>query len=1187
MSSSRAGALIALAALLWTAGAMQAGTAHAFKSKNHVIIANRVLERVNAGEVGQMDADLRQALRDFPAYFRAGTLGPDNFPDIVAGQVWVHVDNGGNLATQTPMEQRPSNAWRSIDYGMYMLMRARQEVVINRTEGLQALAFAYGYLGHMIADGHAHSYVNEYAGGRWELFQGEGLFGVFTEEVKHYAVEGLLDQFLPRVDQSALEIRAPRKFLYRLMTEEIRTTSSNGTPVAQAGPAGRFGGAYYEELIKIRDRLDELSDNQNWSDTEAIDWVIKVNDIMLKVATLGSDVGNPIADVEHFFGQRARMVDVFLEEWIWLSECIAQNFVWQSNLRPSDRLNNPVLWRTDACHAIDFEPQGSALGSLYGGKLNEAAHGPYEDPGSVDNNLDRMKEFLQVAFLELLKFDPVRDIGSLNKVKSILPICEPLIPWGDCTNACQKAKETCLSSYCSGCPKKNGEYDCSVGDGRLASCIANALSPWSLILPPGIDILASGRCFACADNTATLRNFMSWQCAEAINIGSGGACSLCDQAPICKAIDGIQDLNRLIEQRIQPIALRMLQPMIDRVQAQVLGAIFGQHVEDLYTAVAMFKAANGNLGTIWLVNVAFLKEDLRAGGVDYLRQILSDGFGVPKALLVGLTTAEAIANAVFPFLPNKAIWGGTQSEQQKSFTDFVRHLFTLANDEICKLESSDPGFWLNRIPTIDHTHGPAHAFAKLMEQLRLLVGRPGPTATKLLSDMAGFAIDPNNVANLTASLSSFPPTANAVTTTLLSVTRDGNRNPNNANQPYTQFTSSICKVHPHLLCDGIASLDDPNNQTAFQYPVEALPPEHVAGAPFPTLANPFPDFDRSVVPWAPRHVIWRKDYVGPEGRCKVGYTAFTPATDSARMQDYLARLLRPNDCSTPPPRCTLATHNGHEYWFCSDSLLWRDARQACRLSGLDLARIDNAAENTFVRQRIGNRITWLGGSDLEQTESWVWPDQTQFWEGNFLGNAFGGRFTNWGFGEPNLGIFVDHCAQMHTDGSWRADWCGNRRPFVCETPVRQPLGTPLPTCTFGSLQGKDYWFCRGQHTRVQASQHCQAQGMQLVQVDSAAENTFLRDNTARDAWLGATDIGIEGAWLWPNNVRFWQGGPFGQRLGTSFTNWSLLEPNDLLGEDCAIIQRTNGQWNDIPCANTASFVCEGDSSVAGQTCDAR
>ena len=122
MSSSRAGALVALAAVLWTAGAMQAGTAHAFKSKNHVIIANRVLDRVNAGDVGQMDADLRQALRDFPAYFRAGTLGPDNFPDIVAGQVWVHVNNGepsdfnGNrfVDASVPMEQRPTDLWRSI-----------------------------------------------------------------------------------------------------------------------------------------------------------------------------------------------------------------------------------------------------------------------------------------------------------------------------------------------------------------------------------------------------------------------------------------------------------------------------------------------------------------------------------------------------------------------------------------------------------------------------------------------------------------------------------------------------------------------------------------------------------------------------------------------------------------------------------------------------------------------------------------------------------------------------------------------------------------------------------------------------------------------------------------------------------------------------------------------------------------
>lgn len=63
-----------------------------------------------------------EAVTEFPEYFRAGSIGPDGFPDLIAGQLWVHVNNGkenGGLDSSVPFEQRNVDQWRSVDYGMF------------------------------------------------------------------------------------------------------------------------------------------------------------------------------------------------------------------------------------------------------------------------------------------------------------------------------------------------------------------------------------------------------------------------------------------------------------------------------------------------------------------------------------------------------------------------------------------------------------------------------------------------------------------------------------------------------------------------------------------------------------------------------------------------------------------------------------------------------------------------------------------------------------------------------------------------------------------------------------------------------------------------------------------------------------------------------------------------------------
>src|SRR5687767_6040510 len=95
--------LTAYAAALAVGLAMLYGpsTAFAYKSKTHIILANKVLADANNGTlsipglgnaIDPKNQDVIDALKQFPAAFRAGVLGPDNYPDLIGGQVWVHAN---------------------------------------------------------------------------------------------------------------------------------------------------------------------------------------------------------------------------------------------------------------------------------------------------------------------------------------------------------------------------------------------------------------------------------------------------------------------------------------------------------------------------------------------------------------------------------------------------------------------------------------------------------------------------------------------------------------------------------------------------------------------------------------------------------------------------------------------------------------------------------------------------------------------------------------------------------------------------------------------------------------------------------------------------------------------------------------------------------------------------------------
>lgn len=177
-------------------------------------------------------------------------------------------------------------------------------------------------------------------------------------------------------------------------------------------------------------------------------------------------------------------------------------------------------------------------------------------------------------------------------------------------------------------------------------------------------------------------------------------------------------------------------------------------------------------------------------------------------------------------------------------------------------------------------------------------------------------------------------------------------------------------------------------------------------------------------------------YVAETGDCNDAIGAANPGgTEACNGID--------DDCNgsvdeaTCPADCFGAFNpaNGHGYVFCNTGLGWSDASAACAGMGMRLARIDDAAENGWVRQQgtaLGVGDMWLGGSDAADEGTWIWEDGDQFWDGIFNGMVVGGLYATWAVGEPNNDNGVEDCARMSSAGTWVDGACASTRDYVCE-----------------------------------------------------------------------------------------------------------------------------------------------------------
>jgi hypothetical protein len=143
-----------------------------------------------------------------------------------------------------------------------------------------------------------------------------------------------------------------------------------------------------------------------------------------------------------------------------------------------------------------------------------------------------------------------------------------------------------------------------------------------------------------------------------------------------------------------------------------------------------------------------------------------------------------------------------------------------------------------------------------------------------------------------------------------------------------------------------------------------------------------------------------------------------------------------NGCM-PNAECSCALYGGHTYWFCTALRNWGDAESQCEAGGMRLARIDDAAENDWVRSSadgVAIAYAWLGIEDPNHTSSWQWVDGTIFWMGDQTGAAVGGLYSDWNAAHPT-GAAVRACGGL-LSGQYRGQWddrsCTSLLAYVCE-----------------------------------------------------------------------------------------------------------------------------------------------------------
>ncbi|WP_444945211.1 zinc dependent phospholipase C family protein [Microbulbifer sp. VTAC004] len=176
-------------------GLLATNQSWAFKLKSHVFVGQQVINDLaddgkltfeinnNYYDIDVPD-DVSSAILKNQSAYLLGNIGPDASPDFVVGQTSVHPGALDKNEAGDAIVQEDSTRYNTDDWLKYLLTQKDTSNI--------GKAYIYGYLGHASADVFAHTYVNQYSGDIFAIFDGESL-----NEKRHIALESYIDSRVP------------------------------------------------------------------------------------------------------------------------------------------------------------------------------------------------------------------------------------------------------------------------------------------------------------------------------------------------------------------------------------------------------------------------------------------------------------------------------------------------------------------------------------------------------------------------------------------------------------------------------------------------------------------------------------------------------------------------------------------------------------------------------------------------------------------------------------------------------------------------------------------------------------------------------------------------------------------------------------------------------------------------------
>ncbi|MBE9028300.1 right-handed parallel beta-helix repeat-containing protein [filamentous cyanobacterium LEGE 11480] len=256
-------------------------------------------------------------------------------------------------------------------------------------------------------------------------------------------------------------------------------------------------------------------------------------------------------------------------------------------------------------------------------------------------------------------------------------------------------------------------------------------------------------------------------------------------------------------------------------------------------------------------------------------------------------------------------------------------------------------------------------------------------------------------------------------------------------------------------------------------------------------------------------------------------------------------------------------YNGRTYQLTSAELSWEEARAEAIALGGKLVTINDAAEESWLRQTFGQTERfWLGLNDRNAEGNFTWTGGEQ------------SGYFNWVPGEPN---------NLQSDGApltgedyvvmnWFSDGRWNDMPdsyggvfrgiiefdFDSSTPPNAPAQFAEPF----TYNGRRYQLTSTVMGWEAARLEALSLGGKLVTINDAREEAWLRQTFGESErfWLGLNDRYNESNFTWTGGEQ------------SDYFNWVPGEPNNLqadgaplTGEDYVVMNWfSDGRWNDMP-----------------------